>query len=134
MQESTRESPFFLMYGRDPQLPTEAALTVPQSPDLMEIDSYKSELVHSLADAWKMAQDNVKRAQKRQKAAYDRSAKHQDLELEIGYFSTCLRQSQQRPISLPNPSRVPTALYGCTIMVLSYNLLTIAKLTLFVSP
>lgn len=75
MQESTRESPFYLLYGRDPQLPTEAALTVPQSRELMDVDSYKTELVCSLADAWKLAQDNVKKAQKRQKTSYDRSAR-----------------------------------------------------------
>ncbi len=31
MQKSTGESPFHLLYGRDAQLPTEAALSVPRT-------------------------------------------------------------------------------------------------------
>ena len=32
IQESTKESPFYLLYGRDPRLPSECALTIPTSP------------------------------------------------------------------------------------------------------
>ena len=73
-QESTRESPFFLMYGRDPQLPTEAALTVPPVRELVDVDSYKTDLVCNLADAWKLARDNVTKAQRKQKTTHDQSA------------------------------------------------------------
>ena len=44
-QESTRESPFFLMFGRDPRQPTEEALSCPTNPYMVDLDDYKSELV-----------------------------------------------------------------------------------------
>ena len=69
MQSSTQESPFYWMHGRDPKLPTEAALTIPPMREHVDLDSYKSELVSNLAHAWKMAQEHVKQAQRRQKTA-----------------------------------------------------------------
>ena len=42
VQESTGESPFFTLYGRDPQLPTEEALTRPTERCYLEIDDYRS--------------------------------------------------------------------------------------------
>ena len=51
VQESTRESPFFLLYGRDPALPTSDTL----SRDMVDLDVYKLDLTTGLADAWKLA-------------------------------------------------------------------------------
>ena len=73
-QESTKESPFFLLYGRDPQLPTEAALTRPKTRYQVDLEDYKTELVSGLSEAWTLARQQVQKAQKQQKRYYDRRA------------------------------------------------------------
>ena len=42
---STKESPFFLLYGRDPRLPTETALSETVTPYLVDLEDYRTELV-----------------------------------------------------------------------------------------
>ena len=74
-QESTRESPFFLLYGRDARQPIEEALDCPTSAYVVDIDDYKTELVQGLTSAWMTAAECIKSAQVRQKTAYDRGAK-----------------------------------------------------------
>ena len=81
-QESTRESPFFLVYGRDPRIPTSTVLSQQKSVYEVDIDDYKREAVLNLSQAWKLAQGNIKRAQEQQKKKYDRNAK--DVNLNIG--------------------------------------------------
>jgi len=73
-QETTHESPFFLLYGRDPQLPTEAALSQPKTRYQVDLDDYKTKLFGSLSHAWELARSQVKKAQQKQKY-YDRNAK-----------------------------------------------------------
>lgn len=75
MQHSTGESPFFLLYGQDPQLPTEAALCPPVVRSLLCIDDYKSQMLQALSSAWKLAQQNVKKAQQKQKKQHDKKAR-----------------------------------------------------------
>ena len=58
-QESTRESPFFLMFGQDPRQPTEKALSCPTNPYMVDLDDYKSELVQGLSDAWIVAKEHI---------------------------------------------------------------------------
>ena len=55
VQQSTGESPFFLLYGRDPQLPTEAALCPPTARSTICLDNYKTELVQNMSRAWQLA-------------------------------------------------------------------------------
>ena len=66
-QESTKESPFYLLYGRDPRLPTEIALSPPTQRTIVDIDSYKTEVTVNLQEAWELARKNIKRAQHKQK-------------------------------------------------------------------
>ena len=71
MQESTWESPFFLLYGRNPTLPTEAAMIMGPDREQVDVDSYKAELTRRLSDAWRLGQSHVMKAQKRQKKVFD---------------------------------------------------------------
>lgn len=79
---STLESPFFLLYGPDPRLPTEEALSFIKNPYLADVDDYKTELMSSLSEAWRVVRDNITKAQRTQKLQYDKKCTH--LELAIG--------------------------------------------------
>ena len=75
MQESTRESPLFLLYGQDPRFPTEVALSPSPKDRNVDVDDFKAELVTGLSTAWEAAHRNVERAQQKQKKYFDRRAK-----------------------------------------------------------
>ena len=80
-QESTKESPFFLLYGRDPRIPTESALSYERSPYVIDPEDYKVELMSNLTDAWKNAQENIAKAQTHQKSQYDRHASENQVQV-----------------------------------------------------
>ena len=82
MQLSTGESLFFLLYGRDPRLPTATVLSPPLDRRVLELDDYKSTLVRELSSAWTRAQEAVAKAQKQQKQQYDKTAT--DCEFSVG--------------------------------------------------
>jgi len=78
VQESTRESPFYLLYGRDARLPTEAALTQPRTCYQVDMDDFKTDLVCNLSEAWELARQNISQSQKKQKQHYDKRARLRD--------------------------------------------------------
>ena len=82
VQESTQESPFFLLYGRDPRVPTETALTQPSTPYQVEFLDYRAEHVAHMSDAWALAHQNIKLAQVKQKTQYDKHSK--ETKLKVG--------------------------------------------------
>ena len=75
-QGSTQESLFFLLYGRDPLLPTDAVLEPGSTErESLDVDDYKSRLSVYMLDAWDLARANVKSAQKWLMSTYDRTAR-----------------------------------------------------------
>ena len=71
IQESTRKSPFFLLYGRDPRLPTGSVLDEVEPAYLVDMEDYRTEFLVSLAKAKKIALENIRQAQAKQKEFYD---------------------------------------------------------------
>ena len=78
-KESTLESLFFLLYGRDPRLPTEIALS-PTNNWRMQLDlkEYGVDLVSRMSGAWESAKSCISKAQKRQKKYYDCKSRSPD--------------------------------------------------------
>ena len=72
---STKESPFYLLYGQDARLPTDAVLSLARLEYSVDLDDYKTELTRGLSSAWKWARQAVARAKKTQKKNFDRKAK-----------------------------------------------------------
>ena len=75
LQESTKESPFFLLYGRDPRLPTEQALSPIKTKEVMDLKEYGAALASKMSGAWEMARKSITKAQRRQKSHYDKKSK-----------------------------------------------------------
>ena len=69
---STGEKPSFLLFGFDSHNPTKAATLPPKSPNVTEITDYCEELVLNLSSARALAAKAISKAQKNQKAHYDR--------------------------------------------------------------
>ena len=70
-QDSTLESPFFLLYGRDPRLPTSATLCPTKMQANLNLQEYGLDIASRMSLAWETARKSIKKAQKRQKQYYD---------------------------------------------------------------
>ena len=72
VQESTKESPFLLVYERDPRLPTSTPLE--QSPAMYPVDpveDYQTELLTTLKKAHELAMESICKTQEKQCRYYD---------------------------------------------------------------
>ena len=69
VQDSTKESPFFLVYGRDPRLPTSTLL---EQPLATYTEDYRTELLSTLKISRDLALESIRQAQEKQRRFYDR--------------------------------------------------------------
>ena len=77
-QASTRESPFMLLYGRDPQLPTQLDLSPSVERENVDITTYKSFVMQAMNEAWSVAKTALEKAQTKQKIQHDKSVRNAD--------------------------------------------------------
>ena len=72
--DTTGESPFFLLYGREPQLLVDVSLLPPRN-ESSSITEHRARIVQTLEEAHAIARENIQRAQQKMKEIYDRSAR-----------------------------------------------------------
>ena len=110
-QASTGESPFYFLYGRDPQLPTETAIAhTPITRAPIDVDTYKGEVFKNIQEAWQLARENIKKAQRRQKMYYDRQTRKPTFHVgdRVFLFTPSAKSGSAYKFALPNkgPYRV----------------------------
>ena len=71
MQESTKEVPYYLLFGRSPVLPIDLSLGVSPKALLPAPRTYGQELQTQLHESFALARANIERAQQRQQCNYD---------------------------------------------------------------
>ena len=79
---STGMLPFYLLYGRDPQLPTALDFRVPTSRHPTMETEYGQELVRGLKRVRELARKTIQKSQRSQKRFYDRRCK--EVKLKVG--------------------------------------------------
>eukprot|EP00795_Rhopilema_esculentum_P013630 gene13630-biopygen3615 len=72
---STGESPFYLLYGREPRLPVDAALLSPSAHLSSSVAEHRARILTNLENAQRIVSSKTQLAQQKMKEYYDRSSK-----------------------------------------------------------
>ena len=81
VQESTKESPFFMMYGCDPRLPTGSLLDKSPATYPLDMCDYRTELFSTLKKTHALALESIHNAQEKQRKFYDQQSTNSKLQI-----------------------------------------------------
>ena len=77
VHSSTCETPYFLMYGRDPPMLLDRFIDA-RKPNLITANDYKSQLMKRMYTAFQLVKTNLKTTREKMKLQYDKRAKAQN--------------------------------------------------------
>ena len=100
-QQSTLESPFFLLYGRDPRLPTDTILSPAKKRKTVDLKEYGLQLVSDMTEAWELARQHNSKAQKRQKEYYDGRGKAPNFQVGLFLYRPADTTGEARKFARP---------------------------------
>ena len=132
-QESTKESPFYLLFGRNPRLPTETTLTQPASPYTVDLEDYKTLLVSNLKSAWAAAKASIESAQAKQKAYHDQKSKATTLKVGDRVLVFMPSETKGKNRKLCRPFHGPYRIVSLTDCNAEVQLMDGKKESIFVS-
>ena len=81
ISETTRETPFYLLYGREPRLPLDVSLLAPQERS-SAVGEHRARIVEAIERSQRLARENNQRAQQKMKFYYDKRSR--DVSFAIG--------------------------------------------------
>ena len=80
---STKMSPFYLLYGREPKLPVDWLLDQPEG-EPQTTERFAAEVEEKFKSAWTLAQKHIETAQSQQKTAYDKGVTRSSDDFSVG--------------------------------------------------
>ena len=86
---TTGESPFYLLYGREPRLPIDVSLLLPSLNLSASVAEHRARVVQNLEEARRIISSNTQLAQQRMKAQYDKTSApvHYDVGSKVWVFT-----------------------------------------------
>ena len=95
INSSTLETPFYLLHGRDPELPLDVLLKNPSN-RASESDDYKTQMICKLQSAFQLAKNNLTESRARQKRQFDKRAALKKFEIgDKVYVTTVVVKPEQ---------------------------------------
>ena len=76
IQETTKETPFYLMYGRDAKLPIDIKMKTNTHKPTNTAETYKQEIIEKFKEAYELVQHNMSKSQQKQQNNYNKHHKH----------------------------------------------------------
>ena len=116
LQKSTGESPFHLLYGRDPRLPTDEILDNPEDRRLIDARDYKEEMSHRFAVAWGMARAQVEKLNSARSFTMTSWLSSLTLKLGTEYLYTIQQRNEVKHTSFQGPLLVLIVFSFCILM------------------